>query len=109
MAPRAGSMLGMHRDVKGGTTVGFEFARIEIRDGKPVYLASPGGAAPTPFTAVEVGERRVVFENKAHDFPQRVIYWRDGAALRARIEGQQGGRPAFEEWAWQAGSLHARK
>ncbi len=31
---------------------------------------------------------RVVFENTAHDFPQRIIYWKDGNDLRARIEGR---------------------
>lgn len=101
MAPAGHSMVGMHRDVKGSRTVSFEFMRIEVRDGRLVYLASPGGAPPTPFTAIEVGERRVVFENASHDFPQRVIYWRDGAALRARIEGTLKGRAAFEEWRWE--------
>jgi Domain of unknown function (DUF6265) len=108
MAPRGHSIVGMHRDVKGGRTVGFEFMRIEVRDGRLVYLASPGGAPPTPFTAIEVGERRIVFENAAHDFPQRVIYWRDGAALRARIEGTRSGRPAFEEWRWDPAPPPAR-
>ena len=106
MAPRGSSMVGMHRDVKGSVTVGFEYLRIELQNGRLVYLASPAGAAPTPFTAVEVGERRVVFENRAHDFPQRVIYWRDGASLRARIEGMQQGRLVFEEWQWAPGLEH---
>ena len=33
-----------------------------------------------------------VFENPAHDFPQRVIYKRDGDKLNARIEGTKDGK-----------------
>lgn len=104
-APAGGTMLGMHRDVRGERTVGFEYARIEVRDGRPVFLASPGGAPPTPFAAIEVGDRRVVFENPRHDFPQRVIYWRTGDLLHARIEGTQAGRTDSSEWAWRRSTL----
>ena len=44
------------------------------------------------------GRIRTSFENKAHDFPQRVIYRRCGAQLCARIEGVIGGKPQGEEW-----------
>ena len=43
---------------------------------------------------------RVVFENPTHDFPQRIIYWKDGADLRARIEGTQNGKEGSQEWRW---------
>ena len=39
-----------------------------------------------------------MFENAAHDFPQRVLYWRDGEALVARIEGTIAGKEKSEEW-----------
>jgi hypothetical protein len=104
-APRGGTMVGMHRDVRGGATVAFEYLRIETRDGKLVYLASPGGAPPTAFAAIEVENHRVVFENPTHDFPQRVIYWRERTSLHARIEGRQGGTMVSEEWQWAPGSL----
>lgn len=104
-APRGGTMVGMHRDVEGGKTSGFEYARIVADTNALVYYASPGGRPPTPFTAIEVGASRVVFENRAHDFPQRVIYWREGTTLHARIEGEQNGKALFEEWAWTPGSL----
>jgi hypothetical protein len=45
-----------------------------------------------------VGESRVVFENLAHDFPQRVIYWKEGDVLAARVEGALRGRERSEEW-----------
>lgn len=100
LAPRGGTMLGVHRDVKGGRTVGFEFLRIEARPEGLVYLASPGGRPPTSFRATQVTADRVVFENKAHDFPQRILYWRSPGALHARIEGLDGGKEAAIEWRW---------
>jgi hypothetical protein len=48
---------------------------------------------------------RVVFENPAHDFPQRVIYWKDGNDLCARIEGTMNGKAESEEWKWSPGKL----
>ena len=40
-----------------------------------------------------VSDSAVIFENPAHDFPQRIIYRRRGAdSLLARVEGMRGGR-----------------
>jgi len=101
MAPRGGAMLGLHRDVRGGKMVSFEYSRIEATPQGIVYFASPGGSAPTPFGLTESKGKRVVFENAIHDFPQRIIYWlgSDGA-LHARIEGIVEGKLASEEWTW---------
>lgn len=105
-APGGGAMVGMHRTVGNGRMVEFEFLRIEERDGTLVYLSMPGGRSPaTPFTLSELGRERVVFENATHDFPQRVLYWKDGAALRARIEGIDNGRTRSLEWRWAPSSL----
>lgn len=67
----------------------FEFMRIEqAADGAIAFVAQPLGRPETRFAAREHGPDGVVFENPAHDFPQRVIYRRDGAArIAARIEG----------------------
>jgi hypothetical protein len=81
--------------------VSFEFLRIQATPEGVVYFASPRGAAPTPFKLAELGEKRVVFENRQHDFPQRILYWLDPAGtLHARIEGPQGGKTVSEEWVW---------
>ena len=64
-----------------------------------MYTAT--SAPPTPFRLVESADKRAVFENKEHDFPQRILYWIDAAgALHARIEGPQDGRTVSEEWVW---------
>ncbi len=104
-APRGGSLLGLHRDVSAGRTVSFEFLRIEAAEGALVYWASPGGRPATPFRAVETAKDRIVFENREHDFPTRILYWLgpDGA-LHARIEGTLQGKPAGEEWTWHRAS-----
>jgi hypothetical protein len=39
------------------------------------YIAQPQGNPPTEFRLTESLGNRVVFENKAHDFPQRIVYW----------------------------------
>jgi hypothetical protein len=100
-APSAGSMIGMNRTVFGGRKVSFEFLRIEARPDGVFYIASPGGRPPTPFKLKETSKEKVVFENPEHDFPQRVLYWRNGAELCARVEGKQKEKPAAEEWCWK--------
>ena len=93
----------------GGTLVGvnlsqwpdrltFEYLRIsDLPDGM-IYYASPIGGKPVEFKFKEAGDKRVVFENKEHDFPQRIIYWREGDKLAARVEGDVQGRTRSQEW-----------
>lgn len=95
-----GVMLGMHRDVMKDGKTSFEFLRIEQKDGALVYLAMPGGKPATPFPLKSSTDSRIVFENLTHDFPQRIIYWRDGKKLCARVEGTIGGKEEAEEWCW---------
>ena len=105
-APKGNSMVGIHRDVGKGRTMLFEFLRIEQQGDQLVYLSMPNGRSPaTPFPLKEISATRVVFENPKHDFPQRVIYWKDGNDLRARIEGIQNGKTGGEEWRWSPGTL----
>ncbi len=105
-APNGNSMIGIHRDVGKGRTLVFEFLRIEQQGDQIVYLSMPNGRSPaTPFPLKEVSGTRVVFENPTHDFPQRIIYWKDGNDLRARIEGTMNGKAGSQEWSWSPGSL----
>jgi hypothetical protein len=101
-SPAGGALVGMHKDVKAGKMAGFEFQRIEpAKEGGLVYQASPQGRPATPFKLIESAGRRVVFENKEHDFPQRILYWLDAqGALHARIEGTMQGKAMQEEWVW---------
>lgn len=100
--PAGGTLIGLARSVSGNRTTNFEYLRIETRGGNLVYLASPGGRCPaTPFVMIEHENRRVVFENKENDFPQRIIYWSESdGVMNARIEGDAGGAPRSMEWSW---------
>ena len=101
-SPKGGALLGVHRDVKNGRMTSFEFFRVDATKDGVFYFASPRAAPPTAFRLVTLGEKRVMFENKAHDFPQRILYWLDeNGALHARIEGPMKGKDVAEEWVWK--------
>ncbi len=77
----------------------FEFLRIVETPTGLAYLASPGGKSPVEFKLKALGEKKVVFENPAHDFPQRVMYWIEpDGAMKARIEGAVQGKVRGMEW-----------
>ena len=97
LAPHAGTMLGVSRTADGDRTVFFEYLRIEKQDDAIVYLASPRGKdPPVPFTMTTSEPNRVVFENPAHDHPQRISYWIAGGKLHAAIEKLDGS--SRSEW-----------
>jgi hypothetical protein len=92
-----GVMVGMSKTVSKGRA-SWEFTRIALDGGKPTFFAQPSGQPAATFTAVTIEPGRIVFENRAHDFPQRVIYRRDGTGLVGRIEGSIGGKARSAEW-----------
>lgn len=92
MKPRGGSMLGMSRTVRGDSLIEYEFLRLFERGEILVYAAQPSGQPPAEFTAVASEEGTLIFEEPAHDFPQRISYRAAGDSLFARIEGQLNGR-----------------
>ena len=103
MAPAGGLMLGMARIVKNGRVVEFEFMQMRAdADGKLAYIAQPQGRPPTSFGLLRHGEAEAVFENPAHDFPQRVSYRRTAPdQLVARIEGQMNDKARGIDFAMQ--------
>lgn len=76
--------------------------RMEIRrDGTGwVFHAEPRGQTPADFRAGadDVAELAVSFENRAHDYPQRVRYWRDGEKLMAEIAMADGSKSIVWEY-----------
>lgn len=97
---QGGVMLATSRTVGANGKTSFEFLRIERRDGALVYLAMPQARPETPFPLKTMTDSRVVFENLGHDYPQRILYWRDGAKLCGRVEGMVHGKLEGEEWCW---------
>lgn len=71
-----------------------EAMRIADEAGTLVFHAEPPGQAPADFRAVPASApRSITFVNAAHDYPQRVRYWREGEMLIAEIALADGGKP----------------
>ena len=88
MPPAGGMMVGGSRMIVGGATREFEHLRVTSRGDTLVYTALPSGQSETQFRSTTVSATEVVFENRAHDFPQVIRYRRAGTdSLIARIEG----------------------
>jgi hypothetical protein len=86
----------------------WEFSRIGPSAAGISFFAMPSGQSPAefPLAADKSSDTRLVFENSAHDFPQRVIYARDGKALAARIEGVIGGEAQAMDWRYEPAALN---
>lgn len=86
-------MLGMARTVIDGALREFEYVRIVDVNGALIYHAEPSGQKPADFKAKSVSAEELVFEELAHDFPQRVRYRRLSAdSMVARVEGTLNGK-----------------
>ena len=105
--PRGGVMMGYAITSRAAGS-SWEQMRIEAdpATGLLSFVAFPQGAErAVAFRLVRSGPREAVFENPAHDFPQRVIYRREGNRLTGRIEGA-GGRSM--EWRYRPARLNTR-
>ncbi len=92
MTPAAGAMLGMSRTVAKNRVV--EFAFLQIREGPGgtlFYVYQPSGDKEAAYQLLSLKDNEVVFENREHDFPQRILYTHqaDGSVVAA-IEGPPG-------------------
>jgi hypothetical protein len=72
-------------------------ARIRVatdsrRQGRHLLHLQTSGQPKASFKLISWKENEAVFENPSHDFPQRIIYRRNGDALQARIEGKMNGQ-----------------
>ena len=100
LAPAGGTLLGVSRTVAGGKTVEYEFLQIRDLPGGPTYIAKPSGQAEASFKLASKTAEEVVFENAAHDFPQRIRYRRGGDMLHARVEGTMNGKARGIDYAY---------
>ena len=86
MSPEGGTMLGMSRTVRGDSTREWEFLRLAPIGSQLHYIAVPSGQRETAFAAVHTSDTLAIFENAAHDFPQRISYARASRdSLIARV------------------------
>jgi hypothetical protein len=106
--PRGGMLLGSGMTTAANGKVSYEAMRIGPSKKGISFFANPSGQAPAEFPLKSATAQEVVFENLAHDFPQRVVYRRDGARLVGRIEGTMGGKIETMDWTYDAAELNAR-
>ena len=92
MKPAGGNMLGVSHTVAEGRTREFEFMRImQDANGDIFFVANPSGQRDARFKLTTSTKTEARFENPNHDFPQRIIYRREGDTLLGRIEGTSKG------------------
>ena len=93
MKPSGNAMMGVGRTIKSGKLVDFEFLRI-VEDANGIaYISRPSeNKEDASFKMIRSSTGEVVFENAAHDFPQRIIYKGSGEKMTARIEGLTNGK-----------------
>ena len=102
MPPRAGSMLGVGRTSRGDKLIEHEYIVLAERDGRLAYEAHPSGQPTATFMSKPITGREVVFEDPAHDFPQRLGYKSTGPGqLLAWIEGTSGGKTRRVEFSYR--------
>jgi hypothetical protein len=110
LGPQGNTMVAVNLTQSARRGMSFEFLRIVETPGGLSYMASPNGRSPaTEFKLKEMGDKRVVFENPTHDFPQRVIYWREAdGSMKARIEGTIQGKERSMEWRFERAKAEAK-
>lgn len=101
LRPMGGVMAGVSQTTRPGRKPFVEHIRISAEPEGVTFTAVVPGQPPTPFVMLPGSEGEAVFENKAHDFPQRVFYRRCGEDLCAGIEGVQDGKPRREDWRYR--------
>jgi Domain of unknown function (DUF6265) len=104
MAPAAGLMMGMARNVQAGKVREYEFTMLRQEpNGDILYIASPAKQSEATFKLTSLRNGEAVFENPEHDFPKKIVYARqaDGSLL-AWIEGPgRDGKPRRVEYPYK--------
>lgn len=96
------TMLGVSRVVKSDSLIAYEVVIIREAGSRFAYEAHPSGQETTTFMSTVVNDSTVIFENPAHDFPQRIGYQRIGPdSLYAWIEGPVRGKVKRNEFPYQ--------
>ncbi|MCB0356714.1 MAG: hypothetical protein KDD40_06885 [Bdellovibrionales bacterium] len=79
----------------------YEFEKFEEQDGDILLTPMPFGKLGVTFTATLVTNKKVIFENPEHDFPNKIIYMLEREnRMIARIEGIQNGQYISEEFVY---------
>lgn len=81
-----------------GDTLWKESLKVELVEGVPYYVAStPGNKGAVLFRMIKGNEKQAVFENKEHDFPQRISYTLETKnTVKVKLEGLEHGQPKIQ-------------
>lgn len=105
--PREGKIMkGRGGVLSGKDTVFSEMISIEQRGSDLFYIAIVGhNRQPAEFKFTGYKNDTAVFENPAHDFPQRVLYYKkpDGSVYAA-VDGKYKGKYVKEEFDYKKGT-----
>jgi hypothetical protein len=96
--PQGNLMQGMTRYLRGKLVVDYEFTLLDVDRNTIRLRPHPKGQPSVAFAQKESTPGRIVWENLAHDFPQRIWYEKAaGDSLIARIAGPSAnGERVFE-------------
>jgi len=87
-------LLGFSVNIRDNKVGFYELMTIRrAYDNSWVFTAYPSGQAPGSFAAGEVGNQSVMFSNGEHDYPQQIMYRREGNKLLATISLLGGANP----------------
>lgn len=91
--PMGNMLLGVGFRSTDARVVTWEFMRIEERAaGEVFYVATPSGQSEAEFKMTSSGDKQAVFENPAHDFPQRISHQMvTDSMMKATVEGASRG------------------
>lgn len=86
------SLSGAGYSLIGSDTVLMEYISIQMINDKLTYIARPNGQSMVSFSLIESGNGQFVFENKANDFPQKLLYQKlPNDSLSITLEGVANG------------------
>jgi hypothetical protein len=97
-------LYGRSYKINNTDTVMLERVELTLLGGKILYtpvVTGQNNEQPVPFSLSILTGKKYVFENKEHDYPQRVIYnivSKD--ALEARIEGTNNGKEMSSDFTY---------
>ena len=103
IGPSGNMMVAVNLSTSAKRGTSYEFLRIVATASGISYFASPGGKTPVELKLKELLDKRVLFENLAHDFPHRIIYSLEAdGALKARTEGTIQNKARSMGWRFEA-------
>ncbi|CAN5136568.1 hypothetical protein BH09BAC5_BH09BAC5_22750 [soil metagenome] len=81
-----------------GDTLFKENLKIDIVEGVPYYIVTiPPKKEPILFKMIQGDDHNAIFENRDHDFPQRISYLlKADNSLKVKLEGIEKGQPKIE-------------